>query len=65
MCTEKKNKKKLDKLKMLPDSVRDEFLSEYYKKAKINHRIKVYLSMNETKGTPIHDKDPMLLDLKK
>lgn len=64
MCLEKKNKKKVDKLKMLPDSVRDEFLSEYYKRAKINHRLKVYLSMNETKGVIISEKDPIRVDLK-
>ncbi|TNV86864.1 hypothetical protein FGO68_gene6999 [Halteria grandinella] len=65
MMTEKKHKKKLDKLKMLPDSVRDDFLSEYYKRAKIMHRLKVYIQMNETQGTPLSEKDPQRMEMKK
>jgi hypothetical protein len=40
---EKKHKKKLDKLKMLPDNYRDEYLSQYFKRAKLKFRLKVLL----------------------
>jgi hypothetical protein len=65
MITEKKNKKKLEKFKMLPDSVRDDFLADYYKRAKVMHRLKVYIQMNETRGTPVSEKDPQKLEMKK
>jgi hypothetical protein len=48
MCTEKKHKKKIEKLKMLPDSMRNEFLADYYKRAKIAHRLKVSIQISES-----------------
>ncbi len=42
---EKKHKKKVDKVKLLPDSYRDEFLKAYYQRAKLKFRLKIYKDM--------------------
>lgn len=65
MMGEKKNKKKLEKFKMLPDRVRDEFLADYYKRCKIMHRLKVYIQMGENSGHPVGEKDQQRVELKK
>lgn len=41
LSKDKKHKKKVDKLKLLPDSYRDDFLKAYFKRAKLRFRLKV------------------------
>ena len=61
---EKKNKKKLEKLKLLPDSKRDEMLKSYYTRAKLRFRMKVFEQMQIAKGFVNISKDPIYITMK-
>ena len=61
---EKKNKKKLEKLKMLPNSKRDEMLGIYYQRAKLRFRMKVYKDIMHSKGVAELGKDDTFLGMK-
>jgi Arc/MetJ-type ribon-helix-helix transcriptional regulator len=49
---DKKHRKKVDKLKMLPDSYRKEFLDLYYRKCKLRYMHRVLLGISDGKGNP-------------
>jgi len=61
---EKKNKKKLEKLKMLPISKRDEMIAIYYQRAKLRFRMKVYKDIMNAKGVSDLSKDDTFIGMK-
>lgn len=47
---DKKQKKKIEKLRMLPNSYRDEFISDYYKRCLLKYSLKMLQEMSEVHG---------------
>jgi hypothetical protein len=61
---DKKHKKKVDKIKLLPDSYRDEFLRAYYLRAKLKFKLKIYRDMATQTYMGNIEKAPITVDLK-
>jgi hypothetical protein len=47
---DKKQKKKVEKLRMLPNTYRDEFISDYYKRCLLKYSLKLLQEMIEVHG---------------
>lgn len=58
---DKKHKKKVDKLKMLPESYSVKFLDEYFERAKLMHKMKILLEKHSVKSKV---KDPLIESIK-
>ena len=61
---DKKHKKKVDKIKLLSNSYRDEFLKAYYQRAKLKFKLKIYRDMATQKKMDNIEKAPITVDIK-
>lgn len=63
---EKKHKRKVEKIRLLPDTYRDEALKRYMARAKLMFRLKIYCDVTQDKEVAlVKGKDPKIEAMKK